>query len=424
MNTKTQLTLLSALSLFVLVAYATSYGLDRTSQSANALASGGQIITVPPDAVKSVGGVSGDKLQISGCIESSGSAGGMVANDAICKPKTKTCAKDGRGNFCPCTVTNVGITGKGICFDGCCRYVSVPSAKTINGGTTGANMTGTGAGGQFLQGMGQGFMQSLMQALMGGGGSGGSGDVLWPDFPTQSYTCSDGTRVLNQALCPTTPSPLSTSTDNTDSDGDGISDDADNCKLISNPDQKDSDGDGIGDVCDVDASTTTDPGISPATTTTSAGSPNPVANPTTTQPTQTWQNDSGSDTVTYVINSVTNRQLQENGQLNNNIATRDVMPDLDNQQLQGGFNDPTDMSLQDLEARALAKLKSGKTMRDLSKEERNALLGFHKSAIAVSGDLNPFTSRYAKYEASGDAHEPGWFTKFILMLMTLFGFNN
>jgi len=36
----------------------------------------------------------------------------------------------------------------------------------------------------------------------------------------------------------------------TDSDGDGIADDVDNCPQVSNPDQKDSDTDGIGDVCD------------------------------------------------------------------------------------------------------------------------------------------------------------------------------
>ncbi|MEL7448548.1 MAG: M4 family metallopeptidase [Pseudomonadota bacterium] len=37
-----------------------------------------------------------------------------------------------------------------------------------------------------------------------------------------------------------------------DSDGDGVSDAADNCTLVANPDQRDSNGDGIGNVCDAD----------------------------------------------------------------------------------------------------------------------------------------------------------------------------
>lgn len=36
-----------------------------------------------------------------------------------------------------------------------------------------------------------------------------------------------------------------------DSDGDGVSDDMDNCKFVYNPNQADSDCDGVGDACDV-----------------------------------------------------------------------------------------------------------------------------------------------------------------------------
>lgn len=37
-----------------------------------------------------------------------------------------------------------------------------------------------------------------------------------------------------------------------DTDGDGIADDSDNCPVIANSDQADLDGDGIGNVCDSD----------------------------------------------------------------------------------------------------------------------------------------------------------------------------
>ena len=38
----------------------------------------------------------------------------------------------------------------------------------------------------------------------------------------------------------------------TDTDGDGIADDADNCPLIANSDQANLDGDSVGDACDTD----------------------------------------------------------------------------------------------------------------------------------------------------------------------------
>lgn len=41
-------------------------------------------------------------------------------------------------------------------------------------------------------------------------------------------------------------------TEGKDSDGDGISDDVDNCPLVSNPSQTDSNSDGVGDACDAD----------------------------------------------------------------------------------------------------------------------------------------------------------------------------
>jgi hypothetical protein len=40
-------------------------------------------------------------------------------------------------------------------------------------------------------------------------------------------------------------------TDDTDTDGDGVIDTADNCPIDANADQLDTDGDEIGDVCDL-----------------------------------------------------------------------------------------------------------------------------------------------------------------------------
>jgi len=66
-----------------------------------------------------------------------------------------------------------------------------------------------------------GLLVALLTACGGGGGGGGPG----------------------------TPPPVA----GTDSDGDGVEDDEDNCPDVSNADQADADGDGIGDACDDDS---------------------------------------------------------------------------------------------------------------------------------------------------------------------------
>lgn len=72
---------------------------------------------------------------------------------------------------------------------------------------------------------------------------------LDPDVNDGSEGSGDGKNVFtvpagDALLVAVTPVP--------DSDADGIDDDADNCKFVSNPNQEDLDGDGAGDVCDLD----------------------------------------------------------------------------------------------------------------------------------------------------------------------------
>jgi len=66
--------------------------------------------------------------------------------------------------------------------------------------------------------------------------------------PNQQQTDSDSDGLTN-----TQETALGTNPNSADTDGDGIGDLPDNCKLIANANQLDTDGDGIGNVCDTDA---------------------------------------------------------------------------------------------------------------------------------------------------------------------------
>ncbi len=68
------------------------------------------------------------------------------------------------------------------------------------------------------------------------------------DFSNNGSNCSSTATV--QSLCPPSPSQ--------DSDGDGITNQFDNCDLIANTNQADADNDGEGDVCDTNSDTDSD----------------------------------------------------------------------------------------------------------------------------------------------------------------------
>ncbi len=84
----------------------------------------------------------------------------------------------------------------------------------------------------------------------------GSDSGVGPDSGVGSDSGADGgTTVCDQGACPEFMTCATVQGDYwclPDVDGDGVSDDEDNCVWLANPDQVDSEGDGWGDACDLD----------------------------------------------------------------------------------------------------------------------------------------------------------------------------
>ena len=79
-------------------------------------------------------------------------------------------------------------------------------------------------------------------------------ELIMPGINTSGHIVGSGT-INNQTRAflatPDTPTPPP------DIDGDGVTDDKDNCPEVANTDQADTDGDGVGDACEEEASDTT-----------------------------------------------------------------------------------------------------------------------------------------------------------------------
>ncbi|MFK8016469.1 MAG: thrombospondin type 3 repeat-containing protein [Gammaproteobacteria bacterium] len=83
-------------------------------------------------------------------------------------------------------------------------------------------------------------------------GDGGFGSLQWSNLNTNVISFTIENLSGSTAAPATAIDSFAFTTVNPDLDGDGISNELDNCIGISNPDQRDSDADGFGNICDAD----------------------------------------------------------------------------------------------------------------------------------------------------------------------------
>jgi len=142
-----------------------------------------------------------------------------------------------------------------------------PSDYTLAVTTDGGGSGSTSVAGQIRDAAGNGVGLAFVKVTGTGETTGSSstfsltpdGDYSLGDGPgTYELTASKGGYMLMAPAAVTIPETgttiahLTLVADAVDSDGDGVSDSADNCTAVSNADQRDTSGDGYGNICDPD----------------------------------------------------------------------------------------------------------------------------------------------------------------------------